>query len=171
MDAPHDAAGWIQPMDRPLDSTINRLKFVFPCRTARCGALIEFAPAALSEPVVECPRCGGRAEFHLDGRLTPQGRLTACPMCGCPELFVRKDFPPAIGVCIVIIAGLASIWFLRSSPSIAYAILAGAALLDLVLYLLFPKVTVCYRCRAELRGVRLNPDHHGFDLATREKYS
>ena len=50
-------------------------------------------------------------------------------------------------------------------------ILAGAALIDLVLYLAIGKVTVCYRCRAEYRKARINPAHEPFDLAPAEKYA
>ncbi len=37
------------------------------------------------------------------------------------------------------------------------------------MYLVVPKITVCYRCRAEFRGP-VNPEHGGFELAVGEKY-
>jgi hypothetical protein len=49
-------------------------------------------------------------------------------------------------------------------------VLIIAALIDAALYWLVPKITVCYRCRAEFRDVPVNPAHEGFDLATGEKY-
>lgn len=148
-----------------------RLRFLHPCKTLGCGARIEFDPGALAEPVLECPRCHERTSLHLNGVLTEDRRLIACPMCGCPELFVRKDFPPVVGISIVVAAGLLSVWFLKSNSALSYGILAGAVLVDAALYLLFPKVTVCYRCRTELRGAKLNPAHGAFDLATQEKYN
>jgi hypothetical protein len=36
--------------------------------------------------------------------------------------------------------------------------------------MLVPTITVCYRCRSEFRDRPLNPQHHGFELATAEKY-
>lgn len=148
----------------------NRLQIVYPCKSPECGARIDFMPAALPDANLECPRCHQRVTFAADAGLDDDGRVQTCPMCGCRELFLRKDFPPIIGLAIVVVAGLLSIWFLRENAAIAYAILAAAALIDAGLYLLFPKVTVCYRCRAEFRRVPLNPAHEGFDLATQEKY-
>lgn len=49
-------------------------------------------------------------------------------------------------------------------------VLLAAALLDGLLYFFVPRITVCYRCRSEFRGVPLNPEHEGFDLAVGEKY-
>ena len=48
--------------------------------------------------------------------------------------------------------------------------MVASAVIDGLLYLFVPRVTVCYRCRAEFREVPINPAHHGFELATAEKY-
>jgi hypothetical protein len=39
-----------------------------------------------------------------------------------------------------------------------------------VLYAIVPRITVCYRCRAEFRDVPINPEHEGYELAVGEKY-
>jgi hypothetical protein len=54
-------------------------------------------------------------------------------------------------------------WF--GKDLIAYSILAGAALIDLVVYGRLKDVTVCYRCHTEFRGAyeRTAP---AFDLHT-----
>jgi hypothetical protein len=49
-------------------------------------------------------------------------------------------------------------------------VLLGAAAVDALLYAFVPKVTTCYRCRADFRGVPLNPAHGPFELAVAEKY-
>src|SRR4051794_9293968 len=98
--------------------------------------------------------------------------LTACPNCECRELFIRKDFPQKLGLALVAAAALAFL-FLAASRQRFYLgvwVLVGAAVIDAVLYALVPKVTVCYRCRAEFRGVPVNPAHHGYELAVGEKY-
>ena len=98
--------------------------------------------------------------------------LSTCPRCGCRELFVRKDFPQKVGIAIVIIAGVAFL-ILASSRQRFYLgalVLLGAAAVDAVLYALVPKITVCYRCRAEFRDAPLNPQHGGYELALGEKY-
>lgn len=142
----------------------------YPCNVEGCPALVEFAPEALQEPAVECPRCRDRRPFNLTDHLDDDGRLVRCPLCDCTEFFLRKDFPQIIGLSIVVVAAALSIWTLRSNAVLAYGILAAAAVIDALLYLLFPKITVCYRCRAEFRGVPLNETHGAFDLATHEKY-
>jgi uncharacterized protein (DUF983 family) len=98
--------------------------------------------------------------------------LDTCPNCGCRDLFVRKDFPQKIGLMIVAVAALAFLilaaW--RSSFYLGLAVLILATVIDAILYFVVPKITVCYRCRAEFRDLPINPKHEGFELATGEKY-
>jgi hypothetical protein len=102
----------------------------------------------------------------------PHAPLTACPHCGCRDLFIRKDFPQKLGLAIVAVAGVAFLvlaaW--RNTFYIGIWILIAAAAIDVVMYFFVPKITVCYKCRAEFRDVPINPDHHGFELAVGEKY-
>jgi len=98
--------------------------------------------------------------------------LTKCAKCGCNDLFVRKDFPQKLGLSLVILAALAFV-ILAASRAHFYLgalILLGAAIIDAILYLFVPKITVCYRCRAEFRDAPINPRHGGFELAIGEKY-
>ena len=104
--------------------------------------------------------------------LSPAEPLSTCPRCGCRELFIRKDFPQKLGIAIVIVAAIAFL-ILASSRQRFYLgalVLLAAAAVDFVLYALVPKITVCYRCRAEFRDVPLNPEHGGYELAVGEKY-
>lgn len=98
--------------------------------------------------------------------------LTTCPKCGCRDLFVRKDFPQKTGLAVVVLAGLAFLVLAarRDTFYLGVWVLLGAAAVDAVLYLVVPKVTTCYRCRADFRGVPLNPAHGPFELAVAEKY-
>jgi hypothetical protein len=103
--------------------------------------------------------------------MAPQ-TINACPKCGCRELFVRKDFPQKTGLAVVVAAGAAFL-VLAASRATFYLgvwVLVAAAAVDALLYLFVPKVTVCYRCRAPLRGVSPNPAHGPFELAVAEKY-
>lgn len=98
--------------------------------------------------------------------------LSACPRCGCRDLFVRKDFPQSIGLMIVIIAAMTFL-ILASNPlwfGYGVMVLIAAAVFDALLFIAVPKITVCYRCRAEFRDVPVNPKHEGFELAVAEKY-
>ena len=85
-------------------------------------------------------------------------------------MFVRKDFPQALGLAVAVIFGVAALYYFTVSVKIAWSLLAGAALFDLLVYCLVGKVTTCYACRAEYRKCAINPSHEVFDLATSEKY-
>jgi hypothetical protein len=101
-----------------------------------------------------------------------QQPLDVCPQCGCTELFLRKDFPQKVGLLIVITAGITFL-VLASNPHRFYIgawILVASVVIDVLLYLIVPTITVCYRCRAEYRNVPANPKHGGFELSTGEKY-
>ena len=98
--------------------------------------------------------------------------MDRCPHCDCRELFSRKDFPQKLGLSIVVIAGL-SFLVLAAFPRFFYlgvAVLLAAVLIDFALFFFVPRITVCYRCRAEFRDQPLNPEHEGFELAIAEKY-
>ena len=98
--------------------------------------------------------------------------LTACPKCGCRDLFVRKDFPQKLGMTIVVLAAV-SFLILAAWPRLfvwGIVVLVAAAIADGVLYFFVPRITVCYRCREEFRDAPLNPEHEGFELAIAEKY-
>ena len=98
--------------------------------------------------------------------------LSACPRCGCRDLFIRKDFQQKTGMAVVVIAGLAFLALAarRETFYLGVWVLLAAAAVDALLYLFVPKVTTCYRCRADFRGVPLNPEHGPFELAVAEKY-
>jgi hypothetical protein len=104
----------------------------------------------------------------------PRGEegLCACPSCGCRDLFIRKDFPQKLGLAIVIIAAIAFLALAASRQRfyLGVTVLIVAMLIDAVLYWFVPRITVCYKCRSEFRGVPVNPRHEGFELAVGEKY-
>jgi hypothetical protein len=98
--------------------------------------------------------------------------LTTCPHCGCRDFFVRKDFPQKVGLAVVVVAAVAFVVLAvrRTTMYLGVLVLLAAFVVDAVLYFFVPKVTVCYRCRAEFRGLAVNPEHEGFELAVGEKY-
>ena len=72
---------------------------------------------------------------------------------------------------LVVIFGLvASVFYYYQNVPATFATLFSLVLVDAAIYFFVGKVTVCYRCRAEYRGLAYNPDHEGFDRATAEKY-
>jgi hypothetical protein len=69
-------------------------------------------------------------------------------------------------------AALASfVLFAQGRLIAAWLCLIGPVIVDLALYAMLPRVTTCYRCGAEYRGLRPNEAHGPFDLSTQEKYA
>ena len=96
------------------------------------------------------------------GHLTHLGGLEGCLVCGHPELYRQKDFPRPIGVGIIVVAAVLA-------PFTWYISLGVAAVLDLVLYRLWPEMTVCYVCHARHRGFHDQPRHPRFDREIHER--
>ena len=142
----------------------------FNCPTPACVAQIELEPLEGAGDSIECPRCHVKHPVALDSSIRAEQRLGQCPLCGCREFFIRKDFPQRLGLVIVVVSAAISVATLSSNLAVSWGVLAAAVLIDLALYLVVGKVTVCYACRAEFRGAAINPEHHGFDLARSEKY-
>jgi hypothetical protein len=115
-----------------------------------------------------CPACDHR--LRLDAR-TAGAALSACAVCGNPELFRKKDFPHWLGMTILVVACLASVvtygWYHKW---LTWAILIGSALVDGILYLCVGDVLVCYRCDAHYRGCPACKAHPPFELSTGERY-
>lgn len=103
------------------------------------------------------------AESELDaGQRSEAGGLRGCLACGHPELYTKKDFPPALGIGLVVVAAVLA-------PFTMYVSLAVAAVIDALLYWLAPNVVVCYVCDAEHRGYPADPRHPRFDREIDER--
>jgi hypothetical protein len=140
------------------------------CRTAGCGKAWRVAVNS-SNHKITCPACSAVITVGPAGAWAPGDRVSFCPVCEGREFFVRKDFPQRAGLSVVGFAAVASCYFIYTRQVIwAWMVLAAAVVIDALLYWLTGRVTVCYRCRVEFRGVVYNPEHKGFDLATSEKY-
>ena len=113
---------------------------------------------------IRCGRCGRDIPLKISDTVRSDRGVDRCPVCDGADFYGRKDFDPKIGLSVVIIGALISggfYWFGRDL--IAYGILGGAALIDLVVYGRLKFVTVCYRCHTEFRGP-FPVTAKGFDL-------
>ncbi len=94
---------------------------------------------------------------------TPSGGLNGCLACGHEELYTRKDFPPALGIGVVVVAA-------ALVPFVPYYLsLVAAALIDFLLHFFAPDVVTCYICRAEHRRYPADPRHPRFDRTIEER--
>src|SRR5205085_5955020 len=108
--------------------------------------------------------------LHMDAR-GEEGAPSTCAVCGNRELYKKKDFPHWLGMTILVVACLASVftygWY---EKWLTWAILLGSALFDGVLYLCVGDALVCYRCHAHYRQVPATDDHKPFELTIGERY-
>ena len=109
--------------------------------------------------------------LNWDGALDAAGHLRCCPVCGCSELFARRDFPQKTGLLIVVLGAVsAATAFVAGYVLWGFAALGAVALIDLLIFPFTKRCLVCYRCRSEFRRLPIRRNHPAWDLATGEKY-
>jgi hypothetical protein len=107
----------------------------------------------------------------MNDSIVGPGIVTTCVSCGHDNLYVQKDFNRQVGMAIVGVGIVASLYFFaRNQPVLAMASLAATAVVDFLVYFLVGEVTVCYACHAVYRGFGRNTEHEPFDLKKLEKY-
>jgi hypothetical protein len=106
-----------------------------------------------------CAHCG----HVIGGGGAAPARLERCPICQGYEFYRQRDFNRRLGVALVIL-GVILAW-----PTRGLSLLV-VALVDLGLYALLPRITICYRCDAIFRGLPADAPGGDFDLATADKY-
>jgi hypothetical protein len=118
-----------------------------------CGAALPVA-AASGRAAIRCGRCGHEIQLDISEELRADRAVDRCPICRGADFYVRRDFNPQLGLAVVVTgAAISALFYWFERDLIAYAILGGAALIDLVVYTQLKDLTVCYRCHAEFRGV------------------
>ena len=121
----------------------------------KCPACAAELPVAAADApaAITCGRCGREIPLATTDRLRADQEVDRCPVCRGGDFYRRKDFNPRLGVMVVVIGALTSgVFYWVGRDLVAYGILAGAVLIDLLVYQRLKDVTVCYRCHAEFRG-------------------
>jgi hypothetical protein len=141
------------------------------CRDTACRATLRADLASPGSASLDCPACGKTHALRIDDALARDGLVAKCAVCDGTEFFIRKDFPQRLGMALVVLFGLvASIFYYYRNIPATFGTLAALVVVDAAIYFFVGIVTVCYRCRAEYRGLPRDPRYGGFDLATSEKY-
>jgi hypothetical protein len=142
------------------------MNVTFACSECDQTTRQEIEPATRE---VTCTSCQ-----HTIPASLPSGSAEAmnrCLVCGCRELYVRKDFSQRLGLTIVVTAMvLSSIAWGFHWRYATYGILFVAALIDVALYFSVGNLLQCYRCRAEYRGLAGLDEREPFNLETHEKF-
>jgi hypothetical protein len=135
---------------------------------SRCEALNR---SELAGPpgTLGCASCGH--ELAPRGTAPRDDRIAECVLCGTPDLYVQKDFPHTLGLSIVAACILlSSVALFLHRSLLALGIILASLPLDAAIYYLVGDITICYRCLAQYRGVRRNPEQRAFDLGVGERY-
>ena len=134
---------------------------------AKCPKCDASLPVGPNAPLaIKCGACERAIALNFSDAVKADRAVDLCPVCSGKDFYIRKDFNPQLGLAVVIVGGLISAGFYwYGQDLIAYGILAGAALIDLVVYGRLKDVTVCYRCHSEFRG-NYERTAKAFDLHT-----
>jgi hypothetical protein len=122
---------------------------------AKCPACAAALPvrAADGPSAIKCGRCGKEIPLAWTEDVRVDRAVDRCPVCSGADFYTRKDFDPKLGLTVVVVgASTSAVFYWFGQDLIAYGILGGAALIDLVVYGRLKDLTVCYRCHAEFRG-------------------
>lgn len=139
------------------------MQVVAHCPKCDAGLPVSVAEAPES---IKCGGCGHVLPLAFSDALRTDAQVDACPVCSGADFYIRKDFNPQVGLTVVIIGALISaVFYWFDEDLIAFSILGGAALIDLIVYGRLGDVTVCYRCHSEFRGKFRRTASH-FDLHT-----
>src|SRR5262245_59598587 len=115
---------------------------------AKCPKCDASLPVAAAERpgAISCGRCGRTITLDISDAVAGDVNVDRCPVCSGQEFYIRKDFDPKLGLTVVIIgAVISAVFYWFGQDIVAYSILAGAALIDLVVYGRLKDLTVCYR--------------------------
>ena len=131
----------------------------------KCDARLPIS-AADGPASIKCGRCGRELPMDFSEAVRADRGVDRCPVCSGTDFYIRKDFNPKVGLTVVVIGALISgVFYWFGEDLIAYSILAGAALIDLIVYGRLKDLTVCYRCHSEFRG-KYPRTASAFDLHT-----
>ena len=113
---------------------------------------------------VACRKCGDRRPVEMTESATARNTVDRCVLCGCGYLYLEKDFNGYVGFAILLsaIVGSGILW--SRNVYLSVGVLALAALVDLVFWVISRERAVCYKCVARYRKAATNPAHERYDL-------
>jgi hypothetical protein len=121
--------------------------------------------------VITRPGRSERVSLDWDRALDDEGHLRHCPVCGCSELFAKKQFPQVTGFALLIVAAiLALVLFGVGRVELAVMALVAVVIIDAIIYFFVPRELTCYLCRTDFRGVKIRKGHPRWDSDLDEQY-
>ncbi len=131
-------------------------------RCTQCLAVNSVEDAGAGTGPWKCSECGEATAQHPEA-IDAGGGLLACPVCGSPDLYRKRDFNPRLGVGIIIV-GVLLAWPTK------FISLALCAAIDFAIYRFLPEVVICYHCQSSMRRYVAMDRVPEFDLNVSDKY-
>ncbi len=89
--------------------------------------------------------------------------FSICPICGCKDLYRKKDFNQAVGCIIILIGAILVPWTYGVS-------LLALSLVDFFLYQRVKDSVECYKCKSEYKNIAVPTQIKSFDHHIAELY-
>jgi hypothetical protein len=127
-----------------------------------CGRPVE-GPLDPGAAALTCKACGRRTELPEAGDLAPGRMPERCAVCGSADLYVQRDFNRPLGLLLAAVG-------LALGPFTMWISTVVAIAVDAVLYVVTPRMAVCYACNAQYRGFDPAETPKPFDIAIHDAY-
>jgi len=114
---------------------------------------------------------GPAISLDWDKTLDDKGNLRHCPVCSCPDFYVKKNVPQLTVFALIVAAAVIAMVFYGFGLSAPALIVLGVVLgFDLLIYLYAERYLVCYRCQSTFHETPLLPTDKSWDAALAERY-
>jgi len=106
-----------------------------------------------------------------DRAMDDSHHLRRCPVCGCEDLYVRKELPHLTLFVVLLFAAVVAM-LMFGLVGLEWAVLTLVLLLgvDLGIFFFSKRILVCYQCLTEFRDVPIRRRHPGFDRAVAQRH-
>ncbi|MEM1108793.1 MAG: hypothetical protein AAGH99_08900 [Planctomycetota bacterium] len=114
---------------------------------------------------------GPAVSLDWDRAVDDKGNLRHCPVCGCPEFYLKKNVPQLTVFALIIAAAVvASVFYGFGLPTPALIVLGMVLGVDLLIYLFAERYLVCYSCGSTFHETPLLPTDKPWDADLAERY-
>ncbi|MEO0514790.1 MAG: hypothetical protein AAF086_05780 [Planctomycetota bacterium] len=114
---------------------------------------------------------GPAISLDWDKTLDDEGNLRQCPVCSCPDFYVKKNVPQLTVFALIVAAAVIAMVFYGFGLSAPALIVLGLVLgFDLLIYLYAERYLVCYRCASTFHQTPLLPTDKPWDANLAERH-
>ena len=112
----------------------------------------------------------GEAFLRWDGALDDASALRRCVICGCADLYVRKNFPQVTPFVVALaFVGVAVAILGYTANPVVFGLLAALLAVDVLVLLVAQRQLVCYGCGSTYTALRIARYHRRWDRAVAER--